>query len=72
MAIEDALVLAEELASDKPLDEALASFDARRYERCKFIYDVSHQIGRWEIEHKYDADFAGLTMQSTLVTAEPI
>ncbi|HEY2604313.1 MAG TPA: FAD-dependent oxidoreductase [Thermoleophilaceae bacterium] len=72
MAIEDALVLAEELASDKPLDDALASFDARRYERCKFIYDVSKQIGQWEIERKHDADFAGLTMQSTLVTAEPI
>jgi 2-polyprenyl-6-methoxyphenol hydroxylase-like FAD-dependent oxidoreductase len=72
MAIEDAIVLAEEVSADQSLGDALPGFDTRRYERCKFIYDVSHQIGRWEIEHKYDADFAGLTMQSTLVTAEPI
>jgi 2-polyprenyl-6-methoxyphenol hydroxylase-like FAD-dependent oxidoreductase len=72
MALEDGLVLAEELATAPSLDEALNNFDQRRYERCKFIYDVSMQIGQWEIDQVEDADFAGLTMKSTLVTAEPI
>jgi 2-polyprenyl-6-methoxyphenol hydroxylase-like FAD-dependent oxidoreductase len=72
MAIEDALVLAEEVTGEGTLQEALDRFMERRYERCKFVCDVSRQIGRWEIERRHDADFAGLTQQSVMVTAEPI
>jgi 2-polyprenyl-6-methoxyphenol hydroxylase-like FAD-dependent oxidoreductase len=71
MAIEDALVLADETTS-RPLPEALERFMQRRYERCKIVSDISRQIGRWEIERKHDADFAGLTHRSVVVTAEPI
>jgi 2-polyprenyl-6-methoxyphenol hydroxylase-like FAD-dependent oxidoreductase len=71
MAIEDALVLAEETTGG-PLPEALERFMDRRYERCKVVSDISRQIGRWEIERKHDADFAGLTQESVMVTAEPI
>jgi 2-polyprenyl-6-methoxyphenol hydroxylase-like FAD-dependent oxidoreductase len=72
MAIEDALVLAEEVTGDGPLDAALERFMERRYERCKVVCDISRQIGTWEIERRYDADFAGLTRESIMVTAEPI
>ncbi len=72
MAIEDALVLAEEVTADGPLDAALERFMERRYERCRFVCDTSRQIGAWELERRHDADFAGLTQQSVLVTAEPI
>ena len=44
----------------------------RRFERCKVVSDISRQIGRWEIERRHDADFAGLTQRSVMVTAEPI
>jgi 2-polyprenyl-6-methoxyphenol hydroxylase-like FAD-dependent oxidoreductase len=44
MALEDAVVLADELATDRPLDEALAAFSARRYPRAKFVQDVSRGI----------------------------
>jgi 2-polyprenyl-6-methoxyphenol hydroxylase-like FAD-dependent oxidoreductase len=71
MAIEDALVLAEEVTS-RPLPEALERFMDRRYERCRTVADISRQIGRWELERRHDADFAGLTHKSTMVTAEPI
>jgi 2-polyprenyl-6-methoxyphenol hydroxylase-like FAD-dependent oxidoreductase len=71
MAIEDALVLAEEVTS-RPLQDALERFMDRRYERCKIVSDISRQIGRWEIERRHDADFAGLTQRSVMVTAEPI
>jgi 2-polyprenyl-6-methoxyphenol hydroxylase-like FAD-dependent oxidoreductase len=72
MAIEDALVLAEEVTADRSLKDALDRFMARRFERCKFVCDVSRQIGRWEVQRKHDADFAGLTRQSVMVTAQPI
>jgi 2-polyprenyl-6-methoxyphenol hydroxylase-like FAD-dependent oxidoreductase len=72
MAIEDALVLAEEVTADGPLDTALERFMDRRYERCRAVSDISRQIGRWELERRHDADFAGLTRQSVMVTAEPI
>jgi 2-polyprenyl-6-methoxyphenol hydroxylase-like FAD-dependent oxidoreductase len=71
MAIEDALVLAEEVTG-RPLEEALERFMERRFERCKVVSDISRQIGRWEIERRHDADFAGLTQRSVMVTAEPI
>jgi 2-polyprenyl-6-methoxyphenol hydroxylase-like FAD-dependent oxidoreductase len=46
MAIEDAVVLAELIARKEPSHVTLAKFMARRYERCKFVQDVSRQIGR--------------------------
>jgi 2-polyprenyl-6-methoxyphenol hydroxylase-like FAD-dependent oxidoreductase len=73
MAIEDAVVLAEELtAAGDDLDAALTRHTARRVERCRFICEASAQIGAWELARDHHADFAGLTMRSTLLTAEPI
>ncbi len=45
MAIEDAVVLAELTAGEQPLPEILESFMQRRYERCKFVQDLSRQVG---------------------------
>jgi 2-polyprenyl-6-methoxyphenol hydroxylase-like FAD-dependent oxidoreductase len=72
MAMEDAIVLAEEVTSERDLPAALAAFMARRFERCEHIWEISRQIGRWEIDHVHDADFVGLTVQSIQLTAEPI
>ena len=72
MAIEDGIVLTQELLSDKPLEEALAAFEQRRYPRSKFIYESSLKIGRWELERAHDADFAGLTSESVHLMAAPI
>jgi 2-polyprenyl-6-methoxyphenol hydroxylase-like FAD-dependent oxidoreductase len=46
MAIEDAVVLAELIGRDLPSDVVLARFMTRRYARCKFVQDVSRQVGR--------------------------
>ncbi len=46
MAIEDAIVLAELVGKDLPGETVLTQFMARRYERCKFVQDVSRQVGR--------------------------
>jgi len=74
MAIEDALVLAEEVTAGDGLDEALTRYADRRYPRCEEIWKISRQIGIWEIEHTPppQADFVGLTMRSVQLTAAPV
>jgi 2-polyprenyl-6-methoxyphenol hydroxylase-like FAD-dependent oxidoreductase len=74
MAIEDAIVLAEEVTAGGELDAALARYAKRRYPRCREIWEISRQIGTWEIEHTPppEADFVGLTMKSIHVTAAPV
>jgi 2-polyprenyl-6-methoxyphenol hydroxylase-like FAD-dependent oxidoreductase len=47
-AIEDGVVLAEEIASGKSADDVLQAFMARRFERCKQVVELSAAIGAWE------------------------
>ncbi|MBO0938251.1 FAD-dependent oxidoreductase [Fibrella sp. HMF5335] len=48
LAIEDAVVLGEELTVGDAVSAALDRYMARRYERCKMVVDVSAQVGEWE------------------------
>jgi 2-polyprenyl-6-methoxyphenol hydroxylase-like FAD-dependent oxidoreductase len=50
-AIEDGIVLAQELARDVPTEAALEAFSARRYERCRAIVEGSERVGQWEQDH---------------------
>jgi 2-polyprenyl-6-methoxyphenol hydroxylase-like FAD-dependent oxidoreductase len=74
MALEDSVVLAEELAQSDDLDTAFARFGERRYRRVRTVVEISEQIARWEIERTPPpvADPVALTMKSVMVTAEPI
>lgn len=72
MALEDSVVLAEELARNDSLGTAFEAFGRRRYERVRTIVEISEQIMQWEIDRDHEADFIGLTMKSVMVTAEPI
>jgi 2-polyprenyl-6-methoxyphenol hydroxylase-like FAD-dependent oxidoreductase len=74
MAMEDALVLAEEVTSGDDREAALARYAERRYPRCREIWEISRQIGVWEIKHTPppEADFVGLTMKSVHLTAAPV
>jgi 2-polyprenyl-6-methoxyphenol hydroxylase-like FAD-dependent oxidoreductase len=74
MAMEDAVVLAEEVTAGDELAAALERYADRRYPRCREIWEISRQIGTWEIEHTPppEADFVGLTMKSVHVTAAPV
>jgi 2-polyprenyl-6-methoxyphenol hydroxylase-like FAD-dependent oxidoreductase len=72
MAIEDGVVLADEVTGSDDVEGALDRFMARRFERCKRIWEISRQIGAWEIEHAPDADFVGLTLEAVQLTATPI
>ena len=44
MAIEDSVVLAEELAAHATIEQAFAAYRARRHDRCKYIVDASKAI----------------------------
>lgn len=50
MAIEDGVLLAELLAAEDALQPALQAFMARRYDRAKYVVDVSSQLAAWELE----------------------
>ncbi len=71
-AVEDAAVLAELALIDQPIEQFMAQFMARRFERCKFIVESSLQIGEWEQRPTSDADAPGLTARMLDVMAEPI
>jgi 2-polyprenyl-6-methoxyphenol hydroxylase-like FAD-dependent oxidoreductase len=73
MAIEDAVVLAQEVTAGD-LDTVLERYASRRHPRCREIWQISRQIGTWEIEHTPppEADFVGLTIKSVQLTAAPV
>jgi len=75
IAIEDAVLVAQLLSGDRPLEDIFTEFMRRRFERCKFVVETSLQIGRWEVaafEGRPDpaTDFAGLMAEAGRVLAE--
>ena len=54
MAIEDSVVLAEELGRGASVEAALAPFSARRFERCRLVVETSLQLSRWEVDPPAD------------------
>jgi 2-polyprenyl-6-methoxyphenol hydroxylase-like FAD-dependent oxidoreductase len=66
MAVEDGLVLAEEIARHDDLEAALAAFTARRFERARMVVENSVRIGEIEMSggDQRDANaMLGSTMQ---------
>lgn len=49
MAIEDAVVLAEELDREDTLADAFAAYQTRRFERCRYIVEESLKICRGQL-----------------------
>lgn len=72
MAIEDAVVLGEELVAGGSVEQQLERFMARRYERCKFISESSVLAGDKEMAHDSSFDRIGLVRRMLEVTAQPI
>ncbi|WBM31633.1 MULTISPECIES: FAD-dependent oxidoreductase [Pseudomonas] len=72
MAIEDALVLSEELTAEGDIGQQLARFMARRFERCKYIGEKSLLAGEKEMARDRDFDRIGLVKEMLEVTARPI
>jgi 2-polyprenyl-6-methoxyphenol hydroxylase-like FAD-dependent oxidoreductase len=72
LAVEDALVLAEYLASDKPLDDVFGRFAARRYERCRMVVENSARLGELEMAHAAGEEQAALQRSSMMALNAPI
>ena len=72
MAVEDSLVLAEEMTKGQSVEAAMAAFMARRFERCRFIVETSAEIGEWEMARRTDVDMPSVVRRMTEVTAAPI
>ena len=71
-AAEDAVVLAELMRRDAPVEQLLQEFMQRRFERCRFIVESSLQIGEWEQHPVPEADPVGLTARMLATVAAPI
>jgi 2-polyprenyl-6-methoxyphenol hydroxylase-like FAD-dependent oxidoreductase len=72
MAIEDSLVLAEELARAETPQEAFERFQERRHERCKFIVDSSNAVGDYQLGRRDSLDYPALTREMFERTAAPL
>ena len=60
MAVESAIVLAEELARANSVDAALLAYQDRRFDRCKDVIDSSIAIGQLQLDHGRPDQIAGL------------
>ena len=49
LAIEDAVVLTEELQKAETVEQAFASFMSRRLQRCQMVVEASETLGQWEL-----------------------
>jgi 2-polyprenyl-6-methoxyphenol hydroxylase-like FAD-dependent oxidoreductase len=72
MAIEDGIVLSEEIQSRASLDEALQRFMARRFERCRLVIENSVKLGQIEMNHGPPAEHTRLMSEALGILRQPI
>ena len=72
IGIEDALVLAEEIERQAALPQALAAFQARRWERCRLVVENSGRLGEIEMEGGSKDEHARIMRETLMALAAPI
>ena len=72
IGIEDALVLAEELAANDGVEASLAAFQARRWERCRMVVENSGRLGEIEMGNGDKDEHARIMRESLMALAQPI
>ena len=72
MAIEDAVVLAEELARHDEPEAAFAAYRARRFDRCRFVVEKSLEICRGQLGQGPLIDNAAASAEMSALLAQPI
>jgi len=72
LAVEDGVVLAEELGREAPLEATLSRFTERRFERCRAVVEGSARLGELELAHASLAEHQAVTMTLTRLIAQPI
>jgi 2-polyprenyl-6-methoxyphenol hydroxylase-like FAD-dependent oxidoreductase len=71
LAVEDAIVLAEELSRDASIESALSRFMARRFERCRAVVEGSAKLGELEMTHAGLDRHQAVTAEIGRAIAEP-
>ncbi|RPE37839.1 2-polyprenyl-6-methoxyphenol hydroxylase-like FAD-dependent oxidoreductase [Streptomyces sp. Ag109_O5-1] len=66
MCMEDAVLLAELVTADEPVDKALERFMARRLPRVRMVLDNSLQLAEWEIHPETPGADPARIMSETL------
>lgn len=72
LGIEDAIVLAEQLASAATVEAALAAFEARRWDRCRMVVENSARLGELESAIDGAEEYARLQAASFRELAQAI
>lgn len=72
IGIEDALVLADELARHAGVEDALAAFEQRRWERCRMVVENSGRLGEIEVAGGDKDEHARIMRESMIALAQPI
>src|SRR5829696_5537885 len=73
IAIEDSVVLAEELSRNDSVEAALEAFVQRRFDRCRLVVETSWQLSDWEVDPPEDRSQAQQLIGRTLgALAQPL
>lgn len=72
MAIEDGIVLTEEIQAQPTLAAALEKFMARRFERCRLVIENSVKLGDIEMNHGSTAEHTRLMVEALSALRQPI
>jgi 2-polyprenyl-6-methoxyphenol hydroxylase-like FAD-dependent oxidoreductase len=70
MAVEDAVVLAQELNRTDDTEAALSAYTDRRQERAKLVVHTSVEVMRGEQEHRPDHEWAAIRAKAFQKLAE--
>lgn len=71
-AVEDGIVLAQELSAWDSITTALGAYSERRFDRCRTILEGSEAIGRWEQDHSLNIDLAATHQLVAMAAAAPV
>ncbi len=72
IALEDAVVLGEELRGAADVPSALARFSDRRFERCRLVVEASSTLNKWQLyPDTPGADRASLSASAFEALAQP-
>lgn len=71
MALEDAVVLAEEVAVERTLEESLTSFGRRRFDRCRIVVDTSVRCSDMQAEGATAQEIAAVRGPALQLLNEP-
>lgn len=72
LAVEDAVVLTEDIARDASLESALNRFMLRRFDRCRAVVEGSAKLGELEMAHAAFEEHQAVTAALGRAIAQPI